>query len=74
MLASFEGVFRFDGPAPVSLPLLSLEPMVVLDQHGVQHKGEFRVRNKGGSETVLQAMEIGLCWGFLVEVMGNWIS
>ena len=45
------GVFWFDGPAPVSLPLLSLDPMMVLDQHVVQHEGV--------SKTVPHAMEIG---------------
>jgi hypothetical protein len=53
------GVFWFDWPAPVSLPLLSLEPMMVLDQHVVQHEGEFRVQHEGVSKTVLHAMEIG---------------
>jgi hypothetical protein len=57
MLASSAGVLRFDGPAPVSLPLLSLEPMVVLDQHGVSKSSG--CRTKGGSKTVLRAMEIG---------------
>ncbi|GLT73397.1 hypothetical protein SLA2020_452580 [Shorea laevis] len=33
MLASSAKVLRFNGPTPVSLPLLSLEPMVVLDRH-----------------------------------------
>lgn len=34
-LASSAGVLRFDGPVLVSLTLLSLEPMVVPDFHGV---------------------------------------
>ncbi len=33
--------------------------LVVLDQHGVQHKGEFRVQHVEESKIVQCAMEIG---------------
>jgi hypothetical protein len=49
MLASSAGVLQYDGPAPVSLPLLLLESMVVLDQHGVQHKGDSGSSIRGSS-------------------------
>jgi hypothetical protein len=38
-LASSIGLLRFDGPVPVSLALMSVELMVVLNQHKVELGG-----------------------------------
>jgi hypothetical protein len=54
-----------------AFPFYRWSLMVVLDQHGIQHEGEFGVQHEGVSEIVQRAMEIGPMLGISCGGDGN---